>query len=373
MRAGGLCSQRLPEKSVRLGSYVASGAEWAYTGTSNETWAIGWSKELHKSGAYSPYYHGSSLSGRQPTDYTRETSYTGAGSHVIGGATINLSESGTYKSNDSGSGTWNNADYQWTRSASSLRADGGRSFGFGESEGSGSGDGYAIALPNYLPPDVGMGNLSGPPTLTFDVGDWWTSYVLDLGEMQTEMWNAATDAFAWAGDAVTDAYAAAGDALEAWGGAMADVTGVQWIDDFTGFVSSGLRAYGEVVGGAISSLPALAGAAVDYVSNMTVDDMLDVAQLGLDVVGMIPVVGEVADLANDERRLRRSVLINQSTALENRRELGDTAVCGVNRRSEKCRMSGSELAGGLCLITDRTNKGVRYEWHGHKRWKPRCS
>ena len=86
---------------------------------------------------------------------------------------------------------------------------------------------------------------------------------------------------------------------------MADLTGVQWIDDFTGFVGGGLRANGQILGDTISSMPALAGAAVDYLSNMTVDDMLDVGQLGLDVVGMMPVVGEVADLANGAISLGR--------------------------------------------------------------------
>jgi len=57
---------------------------------------------------------------------------------------------------------------------------------------------------------------------------------------------------------------------------------VGWIDDFTAVIGGGITAAGEFVGGTIASVPAMVEGAVDYVSNMTLDDWMDAGQLGLD-------------------------------------------------------------------------------------------
>jgi len=161
-----------------------------------------------------------------------------------------------------------------------------------------SGSGPGIELHDFAPPALAISGLAAAHAPTNDLGDYWQAFVLDVGAVNSAVWGGVEDAFGSAGAAVEGAFADLASDLEAWGSALSDVTGVGWIDDFTAVIGGGITAAGEFVGGAIASVPAMVEGAVDYVSNMTVDDMLDAGQLGLDVIGMVPGAGIVADLAN---------------------------------------------------------------------------
>jgi hypothetical protein len=157
----------------------------------------------------------------------------------------------------------------------------------------------SASVPSVGIPDLGIGSVAGLNTLGLSTWNALSS--------ANKFWNgidAVLDAYAWAGDQVGQLFDTAAGWIEdagAWASEATGWSGFAMAGSFVGGLVSGV---GDVVG-ALVDWPGTLGSVIDTVSNMSASDILDGVQLALDVVGLIPGVGEIADGINGVIHLAR--------------------------------------------------------------------
>jgi len=116
--------------------------------------------------------------------------------------------------------------------------------------------------------------------------------------------DAVEDAFAWAGDQVRELFDNAAKWIEDAGIWAAETYGWDGFAIAGSFLAGFTSAAGDVLGSMVD-IPGTIHGVVDAISNLTTSDLLDGLQGALDVVGFIPVVGEIADGINGVVSLAR--------------------------------------------------------------------
>ncbi len=151
------------------------------------------------------------------------------------------------------------------------------------------------SLPNNLPvmPELGMDSVPGLDTL--GLATWLklsaVEWTLDFGDSIIDAMLNPGDTFRWLADGVAGR-------IEEFGSWLTDVTGIDGFEIGGSWIASGVRDIGEIAG---TALDAFRDALIDvgnFISNLSFADVLDGLQVALDVAGLIPAVGEIADLGN---------------------------------------------------------------------------
>ncbi len=276
-----------------------SGGSHAWNWSMTMSYAMAWGETTYYSAASSPM--GSGYGGM---------SATGAGSGMGGSYSTGGSAAGGYTSGSSGSTSWS---YSWSSStpanppgsgsgAGGTTGDGKQRWtanGFAWSEGSGPTGLPDVSVPWQAVPELGMGTVAGFDALGAKA---WSD--LSLTEAVWNGIDAVEDAFGWLSDQVYEMFDKAGQWIEDAGVWASQTFGWNGFEVAGSFLAGMVRDVGEQIAGMID-IPGQINAMIDTLSNLTMDDVLDGIQGALDVVGMIPVVGEIADGINGVVSLAR--------------------------------------------------------------------
>lgn len=173
------------------------------------------------------------------------------------------------------------------------------------------GGGDAMDIPNASPPDgvseFDFGHASVPGFEGFGDDAW--------GDLlpPTTWGESIADFFDFLGDGIQSYYNNFADILEEVGDFLADETGWDGFRVGASLLADGYRAIGAAANWAVDGIGGLAGSIVDSITNP--QTVLDGVQAALDIVGFIPVVGEVADLANAAISLARGDYVGAALSL----------------------------------------------------------
>ena len=277
---------------------------------------------------------GSRYSGSSEAESSSSDSSSGEGELEVevvsgsGGTETGGGETGGGESGGSGSGTGSGSSYSTGGSYNysySFSDSGFYAWGYSyEYSNSGTGPvGGAIGDGkirwNVKDVSLGGGDMnfpeSSPPQI--DAPDLSLRSIKGLSELGEKRWDslsraeafwnavdAVEDAFAWAGDQVRELFDNAARWIEDAGIWATETFGWDGFEVAGSFIAGFTSAAGELLGSMVD-IPGAIHGVVDAISNMTTSDLLDGLQGALDIVGLIPVVGEFADGINGVVSLAR--------------------------------------------------------------------
>ena len=277
---------------------------------------------------------GSRYSGSSEAESSSSDSSSGEGELEVevvsgsGGTETGGGETGGGESGGSGSGTGSGSSYSTGGSYNysySFSDSGFYAWGYSyEYSNSGTGPvGGAIGDGkirwNVKDVSLGGGDMnfpeSSPPQI--DAPDLSLRSIKGLSELGEKRWDslsraeafwnavdAVEDAFAWAGDQVRELFDNAARWIEDAGIWATETFGWDGFEVAGSFIAGFTSAAGDLLGSMVD-IPGAIHGVVDAISNMTTSDLLDGLQGALDIVGLIPVVGEIADGINGVVSLAR--------------------------------------------------------------------
>ncbi|MFN9640423.1 MAG: polymorphic toxin-type HINT domain-containing protein [Pirellula sp.] len=231
----------------------------------------------------------------------------GSGSGYGGGSSTGGTSSGTYSSGSSSGTSWS-YPMNWSTPANPPSSGGGGPIGDGKTRWAAVNMivevGSPLVLPNAAPPFVAAPDLSRGGLTEFETlgAKIWK----DLSTAEA-FWNgvdAVEDAFAWAGDQVTQLFDNAARWIEDAGVWATETFGWSGFEIAGSFLAGFTRGVGEALGSMVD-IPGMLHSAVDTLSNLSASDILDGVQGVLDVVGLVPGLGEIADGINGVISLAR--------------------------------------------------------------------
>ena len=225
---------------------------------------------------------------------------SGYGSGYGGVSSTGGTSNGGYSSGSASGTSWS-TPFSWSTPANPPSSGGGGAVGDGKTRWAAAdmsiGAGSPLELPKASPPSVtapylGSGSVTGFENLGAKI---WK----DLSTAEA-FWNgvdAVNDAFAWAGDQVTQMFDNAARWIEDAGAWATETFGWSGFEIAGSFLAGFTRGVGDVLGGMID-IPGTLSSVVDTLSNLSASDVLDGIQGALDVVGLVPGLGEIADGIN---------------------------------------------------------------------------